>query len=122
MPVYELKCKCGESFEVVCPFDKRDAQPCPACGKAKAEPQVSRIVTERRFAGEESQSLKEGCHPRDVLAQRQLYGDTANISDEGDFSFDGRNQYKRFTKKKREADKLTKAIKPRRPARLDITP
>lgn len=117
MPLYELKCPCGQAFEVVCKHHERDAQPCPRCGKAKAEPLVSRIVTERRFAGEESQSLMEGCHPRDVLAQRQLYGDTVNIDDRGDFSFDGRNQYKRFKKKQREADRLTRAFDGSNPAR-----
>lgn len=62
MPVYELKCECGERFDVICTHDKRDAQPCPKCGKTKAQPQVSMFATDRYFSGEGSVSLREGCH------------------------------------------------------------
>ena len=109
MPIYTMRCTAGHTFEAVSSYDKRDRVTCERCGKpCTVLPSLFR--QERRFAGSESVSLTEGCHPRDVQAQRQLYGDTVHIDDRGDFSFESRGQQRRFMKKKREAERLTGAV------------
>jgi len=103
MPLYPLRCNCGHTFEA---FSK-SAEPrkiaCPACRQENCEPDFGklRIVTERQFAGEECESLREGFHPDEVQEARRLFPDN-QIRDDGTVVWSKRSDIKKFEKRKRE--------------------
>lgn len=110
MPLYEYKCPAGHRFDELVKHDQADRVHCPTCQK-KAQRLVSLCKTDRRFAGSEAMSITEGCHPLEVQANRQLFGDTVNIDHKGDYSFNDRGQQRRYRKRKDAIRKAEAALK-----------
>lgn len=111
MPEYALRCRCGERFDVACPFSRRDEQPCPACSATAAPVDWERqnIRTEREFSSGEQLSFTEGCHPREVPILRK-HITAGTIHDNGRVSFKNRQEQRQYVK---QHERMMQSLSPR---------
>lgn len=109
MPIYDLQCRCGNLFEVICQPDQRPKMACPMCGKKKCRPVPVLPRRERHFSGTEAKSMMYGFHGVGEVAEaRQAFADTgAKINDDGSVEFDKRSTQQKFTKRWGEVKGVT---------------
>lgn len=101
---YAVKClNCGHAFETACTHADRSKLPCELCKHPRVEPDFgkTKLVTERRFAGTECESLQEGFHPSEVNEARQLFPNST-IRDDGTVMYSKRSDQTNFLKRKAE--------------------
>ena len=106
-------CSCGWNGQMY--FSERAGwtDVCPGCGKSirygghNAPRETKRFYGNRRFAGSESVSQREGFHPSEVaFARKHITAGT--ISDEGDVSFTDRQDQRKFVKQR---DRLIEGLR-----------
>lgn len=102
MPDYALKCpRCKHRFERFAPASERYVICCPRCatGPCDTDFEVTRFVTERRFAGSEMIDYQHGFHPDELGWAKATFKDHQHcIDDEGMVTFGSRAEERSFTK------------------------
>jgi hypothetical protein len=100
--------KCGKRAELFVKAEHGWQRPCsdPSCTGTMATSagrDYQLFHGNRRFAGTESESINEGCHPADVATHRKLMGSAADcLRDDGTVHFSDRAEQRKYVRKLRE--------------------
>ena len=99
--ITKTSCTCGFRGELLFCVEDNWQRPCPDCEKPIAPGGVGtvRYHGNRRFAGSESLSIVEGCHPAEVPRARSLMPSVAHcIKDDGSVEFSDRAEQVKYRK------------------------
>lgn len=96
--------KCGHQAELLVKAEHDWRRPCDSAGcdgtMHMGGGGTQRFYGNRRFAGEESESITEGFHPDEVETARKHIGpECGQIRDNGTVAFDDRAQQKRYMRR-----------------------
>lgn len=98
MPLYALKCLCGNEFEEVARGADRWAIKCPACGKAEVPTNYGETFKPREVADPYMggvESIRFAVHPSEVEQARRLFPNRTIRSD-GSFIIHNRSEAKQL--------------------------
>lgn len=104
--ITRLECRCGYVGDVYVSAADGWAGECPACNARLtadgSRPKGQRFYGDRRFAGSETLSMMEGCHPSEVAQHRALFDaqGACRTTDNGDVHFESRSQQRKYVRLK----------------------